>query len=352
MEDVAWASPVLPLPDDPAWAEVVAQRFGKAEGCYLYAAPSHWLREGLVDTVQQEFRELPMDLALLVILVTSQENACRYCYGSARQYLALQGISERRIDEVERNVKLASADEKEFAVLEFARDLSRSSPRPSRDAANALKQLGYSEPAVEEIALAVVSACFTNRFATFAAVPLQQETAQPSFMQRWVSPLLTRVFRKPRPVQSASRKPDAAGPYAPLVDLVADTRGASVLARMLQGATSSSVLPRRTVGWMFAVVARALDCKLCGEGSKRLLLSEGIQEERIEDVLHSLAGPELDQTESILLPWVRETVHYQTEVIQRRNHELKKLVDARVLLEAFGVAALANACARLSMLEQ
>ena len=56
-------------------------------------------------------------------------------------------------------MKLANSDEKEYAVLQFARNLSRSSPRPSRREVETLLDLGYSAEAVEEIALVVVSVC-------------------------------------------------------------------------------------------------------------------------------------------------------------------------------------------------
>lgn len=352
LEEIDWASPVLQLPDDPEWADELTQRLGSASACYMYTAPSRWLREGLVQAVQMELRHLPKHIALQVMLVTSQENACRYCYGAARQFLTLHGISKRRIDEIERDVKVASTDQKEYAALQFARNLSRSSPRPSRRDVDTLLSMGYAPEAVEEIALYVVIVCLTNRVATFIAAPLEtEEPVKEGLMGRLMRPLVTRLQKRPRPPAPAKESTEV-GPYAPLLDLVSHTAGVPLLARMLGGAMNSSVLPRRTVAWMFAAVATALDCELCSQSSRRLLELEGIPKERIDTVLHSLAGPELDETESILLPWVRETVHYQTEVIQRRSHELAKLVDDYTLLEAIGVASLANACARLSMLRQ
>jgi hypothetical protein len=213
-----------------------------------------------------------------------------------------------------------------------------------------LIKMGYGPIDVAEIAFAVVGSCFTNRFATFVASPLmEQETVEEGFMARWVRPAIIRLKLRnyPRPLVLEDL-PTEEGPYDALIDLVKGTQGAPVLSRMLRGAMGSKVLPRRTVGWMFAVIATTLNCDLCTKGSRDLLVGEGIKEDRIDAVLQSLAGPELDSTEATLLPWVRETVHYETEVIQRRTRELTTKLEPRVVLEAIGVASLANGLCRMA----
>ena len=141
------------------------------------------------------------------------------------------------------------------------------------------------------------------------------------------------------------------GLFAPLVALV-DDEPASILGAMVGGAIDSTVLPSRTVGWIFAVVATALDCTICRDAARQLLIDEGIDSQRIDAVVRSMSSGELDETEQLVLPWVRETVHYRTEVIQRRTKELSGHLDAALLLEVIGVSSLANACARLSLLRQ
>jgi hypothetical protein len=83
-----------------------------------------------------------------------------------------------------------------------------------------------------------------------------------------------------------------------------------------------------------------------------VLDQEGVTPEVQGRVLGALSGPELDETEKVLLPWVRETAHYQTEVMQRKTHELGARLGDDIVLEAIGLAALANACSRVSMLAQ
>jgi alkylhydroperoxidase family enzyme len=354
LKEIEWADPVLPLPEDPEWTREVERVLGEPRAPYLYAAPSPWLREGVLRTAQVQFHHVSDELAWLAILVTSQENACRYCYGAARAYLKLLGLSEQRIEAVERGVKLAEADARERAILQFCRNLSRSNPRPVREEVDAIIALGYPPEAVAEIAYAVVEACLMNRFATFLAVPLVDpiEEAGQGPLDRLMGrfrKLMSGGFPKPLP---PGDPPRGDGPFGRLITLITGTEGARVLDGMLRGAFSSPILKRRTTAWMFAVVATALDCRLCGTASCGILEEEGVTRDGIDRVLRSLAGPELDETEAILLPWVRETVHYQTEVIQRKTHDLARKVPGRVLIEAIGVTALANACARLSMLEQ
>ena len=64
-------------------------------------------------------------------LVTSQENACRYCYGSARVRMKMIGFSDEMVDRIERNVQLVEAEPRERELVHFCRNLARSKPRPA-----------------------------------------------------------------------------------------------------------------------------------------------------------------------------------------------------------------------------
>jgi alkylhydroperoxidase family enzyme len=67
-------------------------------------------------------------------------------------------------------------------------------------------------------------------------------------------------------------------------------------------------------------------------------------------VLANLGGPELDRREAALLPFARETVRYQASALQRRTRALADALSVAEVIEAVGVAALANVVARLSIL--
>jgi alkylhydroperoxidase family enzyme len=118
----------------------------------------------------------------------------------------------------------------------------------------------------------------------------------------------------------------------------------------LDGAFASGVLSRATKALMFAIVARTLECSPCEDGARTLLQAEGYAGEEIDEALAKLGSPRLSAAEAKLLPWVRSTVHYQTGPIQQQTRALAAALGPDATLEAIGVAALANATARLAML--
>jgi len=118
----------------------------------------------------------------------------------------------------------------------------------------------------------------------------------------------------------------------------------------IDGAFASEVLGPKTKGLMFAVIARTLACQHCEREARRLLANEGLLSAEVDAALATLQTNRLPSDQSDLLSWSRDTVSYDTTSIQRKTRELAaSLGDAR-LLEAIGVASLANATVRLAML--
>jgi hypothetical protein len=93
-----------------------------------------------------------------------------------------------------------------------------------------------------------------------------------------------------------------------------------------------------------------LECRFCEPESRKLLQAEGFSDAEAVACLATLTSPKLDPAESAILQWVRETVRYQPGEIQRRTRALSEAVGAQAMLEAVGVAALANAAVRVAML--
>lgn len=347
LEEIGWLDPVVSLPDDPAWAAEIKRVMGMDVPAYRYTARSPWIRAAQLHLSQVRTHHASDKLTWLTILVTSQENSCRFCYGGARAMLTMLGLDKAQLDRVERDVRMSGADEGERAILQFCRNLSRSSPRPARAEFEALVAAGQDPKAMIEVACNVGMACFSNRISTFIAVPLD---AHPK-MSAWDKVKMMLAGSK-YPLRLSPPADQPPGPFSAIVGLIQGTEGSWVIDEALRGAFASKVLPTRTKAWVFAVVARALGCHVCDRASGQLLEREGVTADVRERLLGSLAGPELDATEAVLLPWVRETVHYQTEVMQRKTRELKDRLGEEVTLEAIGLAALANACSRLSMLAQ
>jgi alkylhydroperoxidase family enzyme len=126
--------------------------------------------------------------------------------------------------------------------------------------------------------------------------------------------------------------------------------GAGLLNETLTAAFDSPVLSRRIKALMFGVVARMLECGFCQPGSRKMLQTEGFDEKEAEACLSALSSPRLDAKESAILTWVRETVRYQPIQVQKWKRDLSEAIGIEAMLEAVGVASLANATVRVAML--
>jgi alkylhydroperoxidase family enzyme len=110
---------------------------------------------------------------------------------------------------------------------------------------------------------------------------------------------------------------------------------------------ASPHLTRRCKLLMLAVMARGLACDVCARDVSKALREEGLKEETLIQVLTHLDAPELDPVERLLVPFARETIWYEPAVIQRRARAIRDGLDSAQLLEAIGVAALANGLCRM-----
>ena len=110
------------------------------------------------------------------------------------------------------------------------------------------------------------------------------------------------------------------------------------------------MLSRTAKALIFAVVARGLACRRTEAEARALLRAEGVDDPEIDAALATLQSRRLAPQESGLLAWARETVNYQTPVIQKQTRQLAAQLGDTAVLEAIGVAGLANYIARMAML--
>jgi hypothetical protein len=127
---------------------------------------------------------------------------------------------------------------------------------------------------------------------------------------------------------------------------------ARVLRDALDGAIASGVLGRTTKALMFAIVARTMACGVCETWATEMLIEAGMDQQAVASALAQLRTDSLPASEVGLLPWTRGTVYYDVAKIQLETRQLAGAMDERTLLEAIGVAALANATVRLAMLHE
>jgi uncharacterized peroxidase-related enzyme len=356
LEQLQWHEPLAPETIDPAWEEEVRSVMGMMPGSLRRAASSPWVRRAYFDLVRSPMSAISVAEMELGGMVTSQENACRYCYGSARFRMKMIGFSDEMIDRIERNAQLVEADPRERELVRFCRNLARSKPRPSRQAREALQAVGFSALATAELAAVVALVGFCNRVSTLLAVPPELEMeAQATKMKGMWSRLTAWLPKRdaPRLPPPVYPPPTFTGPYGSVIQALEGSPVAAVLEGTLNAAFASTRIPRRTMHLMFAVVARTLDCTLCESTAADLLVAEGCPRATLDEVLATLGSPALTEMEALLIPWARDTVWMpeQPARIQERTRPLLEALGPEVLVEAVGTAALANGCVRLTMLQ-
>lgn len=354
LNEITWGQSILPSVSDPAWEAEVKRRTGHVSEMDRRAAANPWVREMCVSVVTYGPVAMPQRLFRIGALVTAQENSCRYCYGANRAYMRVLGYSESFISRIERDATFAELDDKERAFIAFCRSLARSRPRPMKADYDALVALGFAPLAVTEMALVIAMGCHHNRIGLLSACPPEHgfERMANGFLAPLTRPLLRIAMSMHRPPQPPALDAAAlgAGPFGPIVAAAAGVPAATVFRTALDGAFASAVLPRATKALMFAVVARTLGCRASEIEARRLAAAEDFAEAEIETALATLRCPRLSQRDESLLSWVRDTVHYQIAPIQKQTAALAAEIGDAAILEAIGVAALANATVRLAML--
>jgi alkylhydroperoxidase family enzyme len=144
--------------------------------------------------------------------------------------------------------------------------------------------------------------------------------------------------------------PPNGGPCADVVAALEGSPLAHAMRQTIDEAMASPILPRRTKLLMIAVVARALGCDHAEAEARAGLAPDGLAPLDVDAILRNLGSPRLDAREALLVPWARETVRYRTLAIQERTRELAHHMELPAVIEAVGIASLANAIARLSIL--
>ncbi|MEJ8814174.1 hypothetical protein WKW77_24020 [Variovorax ureilyticus] len=353
LSEIQWSDPVLPASPDAKWEAELKRRGAQVLEVDRRVASLPWLREAAYHATNYMPAAVPERLHRMGSMVTAQENACRYCYGANRAFMKVLGYRESFIQQVERDVLLAELDEKQRAYIAFCRRLARSKPRPAAADRAALLASGYTPAQVGEIAFAISFGCFYNRVSTLMACPPEQKFERMAAgPMRWVIAIAMRLMKKPdAPAQAL---PDAAaltgGPFGAVLGPLAGLRAAGIMKAALDGAFESGELSRTAKVLMFAVVGRTLGCPHCQAEAIRLLESEGLGRDEIDNALGTLHSPRLPQREDGLLSWARDTVYYEPSSIQQKTRALGAELGPAALLEAIGVAALANGTVRLAML--
>ncbi len=355
IQEVEWEACLLEPRRDPALETEVRRALGDVPSGLRYFAASPWIARSLLSVNQYQVRLVHVDfpLADLVSLVVSQDNSCRYCYATQRMLMRLQGVPDGRIRQIEDDLHRAQLDPRERAALAFARELSRASPLATHASLQQLRDMGWSEPAIKELAFIAAADVYLNRVHTLPAIPPERiERLSVHWRLRWIAPFARRVLRAhqlrgaPEPLPEEMRR----GPYAYLVLALEGLPAALALRRLLDAAFASPVLPPRTKALVFAVVARGLGCPLSEQEASRALRETGLSDDDVGDVLAHLASPKLGEVDAAVVPFARATIRYRPVDVQRHARRLREKMEPAQFLELMGISSLANAVCRLGVI--
>lgn len=351
LNEIDWSEPTITIVHDPEWEATVKADIGRVTDVHMRTSQSPWIRNIMLKWPRYQPKEFPRKLADICGLVAAQENACRYCFGVARSWMRLWGYSERMIGNIERNVQMAELDEKERAFIRFCRNLSRSNPRPPKKDRDELLRLGYSKLAIAEMAFLIVNHCFVNRVSTFIAVPPMDalERLPNSVLGKILRPIFGRQLRNIGWTETAPLQGDPDS-FPGVVQKLLGLPAAKAMDDALEGAFESEGLSRKLKVLMFAVVANSLECEFCIAETHAMALECGFTEEEFSKALTTLSSTYLSEDEEKILSWTRETIHFQNGPMQSRVRELAQEVGETTMLEAIGVASLANSTVRLAVL--
>lgn len=355
---IEWDDPVFPPPPPgpmpPALTNLVRSVFVYVPAWTESLRWCPWVLEMVISGIVAPPVHLDVHFVALLRLVISQDNSCRYCYGTSRMYLQILGYSEDFIRTLEHDLLAADLDPKRRAGLDYARLLSRANPRPGDSHHAALRELGYTDAAIAEIAAFAAVWVMETRFAILGALPPHPLAA---IAERWwvkmARPLLAGLLRRsarnipPTTVDPARRVPA----FDDMIGALGALPIATALRKIVDAAFTEGPLPRRTRVLLTAVIGRALGCQATERGLGSLLGPGDPDPAAIDAMLTRLDADWLDERERFLVPVAREAARsVQPRVIQRRMHELRARLSPAELIDFVGVVAVACALARLGML--
>ncbi len=355
MSQIEWEPCLLTQHPAPELERRFARETGRPGQLMRFFEGSPWTADTMLRVSVQimTFVRIDPNLVDQVGLVVSQDNSCRFCFGMQRAFLRVLGTSEKRIARLEQDLLTGDFNPRERAALDFARRVSQSKPLTSASDLVPLREVGFSEEEIVELAGLIGMHLFLNRMSTFVALPPQRMEDFPDhWWMRIIRPLIAVKFRRMRhrskPV--ALLDSEKTGPMSAFVNALDGLPMARDLRLMIDRLWGSSSLPPRTVSLLFAVVARALDSTRCQQEAKQMLLEQDFAEADIDQVLTHLSSPILSEIEALLIPLARETVWYQPAQIQRRCAELQSQLPHEQFLDFLGAVSLLNSLCRLGVI--
>ncbi len=353
LHEIQWSDPLLEPIIDPILEKEIKKQLGGMPypDIYRRLTPQVWLIKSLLYLLRIEVVYVEPKNAEVVMFVSCQQNSCRYCYGNMRATLQIIGYSDKRIEELERDVNLADGITKQ--LVDFTRKLADSNPRPAKEEMKTLEDAGMSGIEIAEISGIIVSACFMKRVSTFLAMPpnISFEKKAGGYLKKILKIMVGKKIapRKVQPYTDIIQSENML--FNPIISVLGNTKNAMWLKTTIDGCFASKLIRKKVKLLMFGVISRALSCDYCMDIVLSNMTNNETERETIEHVLSTFESDDLSEVEKYLLNWTRETIWYKPIDIQNKTTKLKNIINNdAILIDAVGTVALANSIIRLAML--
>ena len=352
-----WRTPLVESVPSPSLERLFRYRTGLVPSIVPYLAPHAWGYRPFLFLMNPALQAIDERLASQICFVVARDNACRFCYGSFRTFLRVAGYSDAALDQLEQELHLDDRDGAHRSALHFAVEISQGRFGQGTTAAM-LREQGYGDTALREIAGVAVMATLINRLATMLAAPLNEDAE--ALTGKWyfdvVRPVLRILLdgwqRTRPPLVSPLRRDDVDGPFAPWTKRLAGTNvGHHVHEIVNQWRRDESALSLRAKLLILAVVARGLHCGELETRATDLLVGRcGMARRDVESAVSNLRGTAVDDRDAALLRLARESIRYEAGRIQTTVRERTQSLSRAETIDAVATLGLTNALARLRAL--
>jgi len=349
---VPWETCLLEPVQDRALARQLKREAGAAPAWSRYFWISPWFAKAAIrlEWANGVLVELDFDIAILIALVVSRENSCRYCYATVRAMMRMLGLDEVRVLAIEAELAGGQLDARRDAVVHFARAVNRGHRIDGRALRERLLLAGFAPDEVREIAYVVVAMGFMNRMTTIAALsPASWERAPDRWIVRLLKPVLPTVLKRMMKRGQPATLPVADSPLsARLLACYDRSPIQAVLADSVRDLWASDGLPQRTKLLMLATIAQGIGCDVCAQEMARLAAAAGFEFDTLDRAAAHLDDPGLDASERELCEFARESLWYEPQQIQRKARAVCERIGKPAFVEAIAVAAFGNLLMRLT----
>lgn len=350
-----WGTPLVEPRSAPKVERRFRRRIGMVSGAVPYVAPHPWLYRPFLFLSDPALVYIDTDFASALSFIIARDNSCRFCYSAFRTLLRLSNFSPGDLQDLETHFAAQGFSRGEEWGLRLAVRLSRA--ERVGEALDRLQALDYSDPAIREMAGISVLNLTSNRIGTMLSIPVStfEEMADQWYLRPWRS-VAVPLLRLSKTMRNGPAPLEAGEADGPLAHWIGQLRGTSVggvlRAFVEQWLDEDRPLSVQTKLLMLGVVARGVAADTLEAHLQSLLVEDfGLDAESITAALDHLGGAAVPDRSEALLRLARASIRYDFGPIKRVAQACTEDLNRRETLEAVASVSLANAVARLELLE-